>query len=243
MQGQLRQLRDFQEINYPILWGGQHERLWLLGTRVAHPTINSWIFFIKKGRGQEAGGRREYCLLPLPVTVRVASRREGNKGIKPHRLYGAYNWLGSESPSNCSFCLLPSAFCLLQLEVPKQIFETVKTVLTFGSRERSSSTREQSSSTRERSSSTREQSSSSQERSSSTRERSSSTREQSSSTREQSSSTREQSSSTREQSSSSQERSSSTRERSALKLLCNLNKYSYKNQHLVMRYRKITGIT
>ncbi len=38
-------VRDFQEINYPILWGGHLARLWLLGGRDAHPTINSWIFF------------------------------------------------------------------------------------------------------------------------------------------------------------------------------------------------------
>jgi hypothetical protein len=49
---------------------------------------------------------------------------EGNKGIKPHRLYGAYNWLGSESPSNCSFCPLPSAFCLLQKAI-KASFNTI----------------------------------------------------------------------------------------------------------------------
>ncbi|PHM06448.1 hypothetical protein CK516_33490 [Nostoc sp. 'Peltigera malacea cyanobiont' DB3992] len=40
-------LRDFQEINYPILWGGHLARFWLLGGRDAHPTINSWIFFYK----------------------------------------------------------------------------------------------------------------------------------------------------------------------------------------------------
>jgi len=38
-------LRDFQEINYSILWGGHLARLWLLGGQDAHPTINNWIFF------------------------------------------------------------------------------------------------------------------------------------------------------------------------------------------------------
>ncbi|MBW4567185.1 MAG: hypothetical protein KME31_03935 [Tolypothrix carrinoi HA7290-LM1] len=33
-------------------------------------------------------------------------------GIKPHRLHGVFNRLGFESPSDCSFCLLPPALCL-----------------------------------------------------------------------------------------------------------------------------------
>ncbi len=59
-----------------------------------------------EGRRQKAEGNSDSCT--LPVTKRVL-------GLKPRRLHGAYNWAGSESPSNCSFCPLPSAFCLLQL--------------------------------------------------------------------------------------------------------------------------------
>jgi hypothetical protein len=81
-----------------------------LATLMAHYPLSdfavSTVTFYQER--QKAEGRREYCLLPLPVTVRAASPRVGNKGIKPHRLYGAYNWLGSESPTK-KF-LLPSAF-------------------------------------------------------------------------------------------------------------------------------------
>jgi hypothetical protein len=34
-------IEDFQQINYPILWGGQHERPVKEGAHVAHPTGNS----------------------------------------------------------------------------------------------------------------------------------------------------------------------------------------------------------
>jgi hypothetical protein len=45
------------------------------------------VIFIKEGRRQRAGGRRKTALCLLPVT-------EGNKGLKPRRLHGAYNLVG-----------------------------------------------------------------------------------------------------------------------------------------------------
>ncbi len=47
-----------------------------------------------EGRRQKAEGNSDSCTLPVT---------KGNKGLKPRRLHGAYNWAGSESPSNCSF--------------------------------------------------------------------------------------------------------------------------------------------
>ncbi|MGB3509576.1 MAG: hypothetical protein WBA93_10080 [Microcoleaceae cyanobacterium] len=48
---------------------------------------------------------------PIPFSLPVIFSLTG---LIPHRLHGAQNCLGLESPCNFPFCLLPSAFCLLQ---------------------------------------------------------------------------------------------------------------------------------
>ncbi|GAX39314.1 RND multidrug efflux transporter [Tolypothrix sp. NIES-4075] len=66
---------------------------------------------IKKGRGQKAGGRRNTVFCPLPTT-------KGSKGLRPppqSLIWWPQVRRGLNPLLTCSFCPLPSAFCLLNL--------------------------------------------------------------------------------------------------------------------------------
>lgn len=62
------------------------------------------------------GRQEENCPLLCAAT-------RGSKGLRPRRLYGAYNWEGSESSPNCSLCLQQD--CLL----PPSIGQAVRAYL------------------------------------------------------------------------------------------------------------------
>ncbi len=58
-------LRDFQQINYSILWSGQHERLWLQATFLTIPQeVVEYFFYLKVPKQQQLLVAPAVALLP-----------------------------------------------------------------------------------------------------------------------------------------------------------------------------------